>query len=296
MVSYGYHWLGSKQAGPIAPLNKSNMWGDNSVITSINAYLKLGLQPSQIIMGIPYYGEMWETKSTNVPSSAIRFIDSRAYKNIKTIFELKPSYDLHSNSAYYSYPTKDGKNRQIWFNDDSTLNAKYDWIKEKKIGGIGIWALGDDDGFTELWELIAEKFALLLPYNNTEQKIISPIDTFLSKINTFFEPFIDWFKGHEELIAPEIILIIIWVGIIILCLSFFFKGIKHFLRKYIKLIYIVNILIILLGIALDEHVLFVNLIKIPSRDMVLLLSGTALLGILVSNLFRSIASDRKNLP
>ncbi len=30
---------------------------------------------------------------------------------------------------------------------------------EKKIGGVGIWALGYDNGYTELWELIAEKFS-----------------------------------------------------------------------------------------------------------------------------------------
>lgn len=39
------------------------------------------------------------------------------------------------------------------------MGIKYDWIKEKQLGGVGIWALGYDNGHTELWKLLAQKFA-----------------------------------------------------------------------------------------------------------------------------------------
>ncbi|MFT4678625.1 MAG: spore germination protein YaaH, partial [Chitinophagales bacterium] len=40
-----------------------------------------------------------------------------------------------------------------------SLSIKYDWIKKNKIGGVGIWALGYDNGYPELWNLLTEKFS-----------------------------------------------------------------------------------------------------------------------------------------
>jgi hypothetical protein len=56
---------------------------------------------------------------------------------------------------------RDGSNRyrQVWYEDEKSLSKKYDWIIEKKIGGVGIWALGYDNGYTELWKLLADKFS-----------------------------------------------------------------------------------------------------------------------------------------
>ena len=32
-------------------------------------------------------------------------------------------------------------------------------IKKNKIGGVGIWALGYDNGYPELWDLLTDKFS-----------------------------------------------------------------------------------------------------------------------------------------
>ena len=47
---------------------------------------------------------------------------------------------------------------QAWVDDEISLEHRYEMVKQKDIGGIGIWALGYDDGYTALWELIKEKF------------------------------------------------------------------------------------------------------------------------------------------
>jgi spore germination protein YaaH len=47
---------------------------------------------------------------------------------------------------------------QLWYDDSISLSHKYDWVKNKKLSGVGIWALGYDHGDTELWELLANKF------------------------------------------------------------------------------------------------------------------------------------------
>ena len=47
---------------------------------------------------------------------------------------------------------------QCWTDKEQTLGIKYDYINEKGLGGLGIWALGYDNSFPELWTLIKEKF------------------------------------------------------------------------------------------------------------------------------------------
>jgi hypothetical protein len=39
------------------------------------------------------------------------------------------------------------------------MGKKYDIVIRRNLGGIGIWALGYDDGYGELWNLIEEKFS-----------------------------------------------------------------------------------------------------------------------------------------
>ncbi|NQX98906.1 MAG: T9SS type A sorting domain-containing protein, partial [Flavobacteriales bacterium] len=67
--------------------------------------------------------------------------------------------------------------RQTFCNDKQSLAARYDIVKQMKIGGIGIWALGYDDGYTELWDLIEEKF--------TDCSIIVCTDTLTDKGGAF---------------------------------------------------------------------------------------------------------------
>jgi hypothetical protein len=45
------------------------------------------------------------------------------------------------------------------FRTKSPFSIKYDWIKKNKLGGVGIWALGYDNGYSDLWDILAEKFS-----------------------------------------------------------------------------------------------------------------------------------------
>jgi hypothetical protein len=47
---------------------------------------------------------------------------------------------------------------QVWWDDEVSLELKYNLAIQKKIGGVGIWALGYDGSLTNLWALIEKKF------------------------------------------------------------------------------------------------------------------------------------------
>ena len=61
-------------------------------------------------------------------------------------------------SNYYTYYSG-GNWHQAWVDDETTMKYKYDLIQQRDIGGIGIWALGYDDGYTEMWDLIRDRFS-----------------------------------------------------------------------------------------------------------------------------------------
>jgi spore germination protein YaaH len=48
--------------------------------------------------------------------------------------------------------------RQVYFENERSLRAKYELIKANDLAGVGIWALGYDGGYQELWNLLKEQF------------------------------------------------------------------------------------------------------------------------------------------
>ena len=120
-----------------------------------------GVSNSKLLIGLPYYGYEWETTAGTIPSATTgAFSSSRTYSFVKTNSTGNygnRQYDFQSETPYYIYQTG-GNWRQAFVGDEESLAARYDWVKLLNIGGIGIWALGYDDGYTELWNLLEQKF------------------------------------------------------------------------------------------------------------------------------------------
>lgn len=90
----------------------------------------------------------------------MNFEEYLKYKTIKKRYTKKPKYDSISETAYLNF-IENGEHTQIWFDDARTLGKKYDFINEKGLAGVGIWALGYDNGHDELWEVLGQKFTVL---------------------------------------------------------------------------------------------------------------------------------------
>lgn len=292
VMTYGYYWSKSKKAGPVAPLVESNTWGKNSVATSLDDYKKLGLVPSKAIIGIPYYGELWETRCETVPSDVRSYIGIRTYKEIRKSFpnSSKDALNPESSNVYYAYKRKDnGRDRQLWFENKETLETSYDWIKRENFGGIGIWALGDDDGYTELWELIAEKFAT--PKSPSPvSRILEPVKNLIPDMGKMKE------KISKDLWTPWAFLALLAVAVLVLPISFFSVAVKNFIKDHTTAIYITGSFLLVLSLLSDMPILVDNPNPVPGGGMVLLLIATGTLGILMANLVHSIVISTEDLP
>lgn len=167
IMGYDYYYGGSAQAGPEAPLYNFQTTYNYTLAKSITYYVKQGATPSKLFLGLPYYGREWETVSNTAPSNTTGgFNSSRTLlyvnNNAATYSAANKNWEANSYSPYYTY-TISATWRQCWIDDIYSMGRKYDLVNERGLGGIGIWALGYDDGMTSYWNLIQNKFSGCAP-------------------------------------------------------------------------------------------------------------------------------------
>lgn len=159
MMGYNYH-KESEISGPNSPLKSSAKWGKQSIEHSVNTYFSRGISPIQLIVAYPYYGIEYKTASIKIPAKNEEFLKEWTYSNIRKEFKKAPIIDLESSSAYYVIPSPSNDEvKQLWFDNEESFAMKCDWINQKKLRGVGIWALGYDHGNNELWTVLNKKFA-----------------------------------------------------------------------------------------------------------------------------------------
>ena len=157
IMGYDFYGSWSDVTGPVAPLT-GGTYNVNLQRTIYEDYWGVvQTSPEKLILGVPYYGTYWTCESDEENSDVIEFIDNLKYRTIKNNF-----FDSQLNwSDEYKTPWlvwEDSTWNQIWFDDDSSLAMKYDLVLDNNLKGAGMWALGYDDGYAELWETLDEKF------------------------------------------------------------------------------------------------------------------------------------------
>jgi spore germination protein len=174
MMAYDFGYRGSDQVIPTAPLygyKEGKYWYD--VSTAVNDFLSL-MPSDKLILGTPWYGYNYaiygtpQIKAETRPTWSWRGQPAtQTYALAKT--NVKPTMEGISDyqqgwddtgkvawKAYYVASTQTW--RMIFVEDQRSLGYKYDFAKEKNLAGVGIWALGFDDGNTELWNQLAKVF------------------------------------------------------------------------------------------------------------------------------------------
>jgi len=180
LMGYDYQGGTSEYASPIAPLTIHPPWISASVSASVDYYLQQHIPSLNLLLAVPYYGAIWETTSMTALSKITRFVGYRTYSYAASQSMLGSFIrDTSLRASYYSFEVKEKSDsipyRQFWLDDSYSLGRKYDYILDHKLGGVGIWALGYDNGSTELWELLKTKFAGQPASIDSSAKINSPL-------------------------------------------------------------------------------------------------------------------------
>ena len=154
IMGYNYFYSGSSTAGPVSPLGGYYYDLEYTMSDYIN---KTDNQLDKLILGLPYYGYDWPVENEVINSESIGYGVARIYSDAESMSgQYGFNYHNDSHSPLFSYNNNDW--HQCWYDDSLSLSAKYEYIKELNINGMGIWALGYDQGHDELWGAIYDQF------------------------------------------------------------------------------------------------------------------------------------------
>ncbi len=169
VMAYDFYRRGSTNAGPVSPLRgkcpelaTTTPCLDYDIVNAVSDINKL-VPAHKIILGFPFYGYQWQTASTNFLANTYpKTGQTVTYENLKEMFynpqisSLKSEWSDISQTPYLTFG-KDGEYYQIHYEDARSLSLKIDLINQSGLAGLGIWALGYEHPYTDLWQVIRQK-------------------------------------------------------------------------------------------------------------------------------------------
>ncbi|HEY3352478.1 MAG TPA: glycosyl hydrolase family 18 protein [Polyangia bacterium] len=166
IMGYDFYggWSGSG-VGPSGILHVTPLWrpttshSEQTAMATWTSMVGAELR-EKIVLGVPYYGNQWQTGSAQPGASNLGHDGSVLYRAARQ--KLAPGtitrlWEDGSKTPWYTFLLA-GVQRQVWYDDEESLHHKYVMAKEQGLGGVGMWALGYDHGYTELWDLLQADF------------------------------------------------------------------------------------------------------------------------------------------
>jgi chitinase len=155
------HHSGLFSWSPISTLDADAIKCANSD-AAIQWYLDQGVPPEKIVLGVPFYGQIWaNVADTNdglyQPFKGRPGEDGTvSYRDIKTSY--LPVYTRHWDGRVevpwlYSKETK----IMISYEDPESITRKAKYIVQRNLGGMMFWDLGQDDEHATLLESIYQQ-------------------------------------------------------------------------------------------------------------------------------------------
>lgn len=172
-MGYDFNWSGSSRAGGVAPIESPYAL---DVDTAMAAYLAK-VPASRLIWGVPYYGRWWTTEGSTLNDRTCAAPDtpctaaSAAFTYTSAVDRAATHgrrWDAVGQVPWYTH-TSDVYDSAVqgYYDDATSLSAKYNRINDAGLRGVGIWHLLMDAGRWELWNEITRRFSTL-PFSDID--------------------------------------------------------------------------------------------------------------------------------
>jgi len=145
-----------------SPLYTKAKYGNHSIESTIGFYTNIGIPVKKLVMTVSYSGYEWQvfdfqgalmTQESNLYS--YNEILEKYYEGEKNALTIVEDFDPDQVSAFYNISGfNPDEKKQIWFEDFRSLYTKYNWAVDQGLAGVSIRGLGNDDGYSELWDVI----------------------------------------------------------------------------------------------------------------------------------------------
>ncbi|MBD3636560.1 MAG: PKD domain-containing protein [Crocinitomicaceae bacterium] len=159
VMGYAYYYQGSGNTGPCDPLYHFGSTYNYTLSRTTTYYLDKGCPKDKFVLGLPYYGYEWPTTSLSIPSPTTGSGVARtfAYVMNNTSGNYSPAnytWDADSYTDIFAFDNSGFK--QCFIDLEDAFKARLAFVNQSGIAGIGIWALGYDNGYNELWLAIED--------------------------------------------------------------------------------------------------------------------------------------------
>ena len=127
-----------------------------SIDVAINNFLNWGVAANKLGIGIAFYGYAW-TDASGAPTGGVVLprqswtvaptMTAYRYRTIMSTYYQTNRYhwDASAQAAYLSITNSDPtKNIFLSYDDERTCQAKVSYVRNRRLGGVMIWALGQD--------------------------------------------------------------------------------------------------------------------------------------------------------
>ena len=142
VMTYDFYGSWTSKAGPNAPLYGTTSttdqgWIDNSVSFYLN---QKHVPPSMLLTGVPFYGWQFNASAMFGPSSGASQLP---YNQIAPLAEAGWTryWDSTTRVPHLINPSQD---RVISYDDTASISEKCAYVRSHGLGGVIIWALGQD--------------------------------------------------------------------------------------------------------------------------------------------------------
>ncbi|MEG2348284.1 MAG: glycosyl hydrolase family 18 protein [Clostridia bacterium] len=143
LMGYDHRGAWSSEAGSIAEVS----WVESNIDSLIK---DSGINPKQIILGIPFYTRLWSEKiddgslSTNIYTmkNCLEFIDK---------YNVTPVWDEDAGQNYVE-TTKGNLKYKLWIEDSNSVKKRVETVNKYNLAGITGWRKGFETN--DIWDVI----------------------------------------------------------------------------------------------------------------------------------------------
>ncbi len=162
VMGYDYRIATARRAGSTAPLDTGNAaFGLRATVAEALTLIA----PERIMLGLPWYRRAWSTAGADAHALTQDPATFGASQTVEYSAALEQAqltgrlYDETEAAAWSVYqavscPACPVTWRQLWYDDVDSFRTKVGLAFDQGLGGIGIWALGEDGAHPELWSAL----------------------------------------------------------------------------------------------------------------------------------------------
>ncbi|KAK8397859.1 hypothetical protein O3P69_004572 [Scylla paramamosain] len=137
--------------GPCAARPNSGFY---KTVQGMMTYLDLGIPPTKMILGVPWYGYTYPClqldknntcyikevpfRGVNCSDAAGKELPFREILNIRHLYNATDHWDQNSLTPWFNFKSKEGQH-QIWYDDERSLLYKYMVAIVTGFRGVGMW-------------------------------------------------------------------------------------------------------------------------------------------------------------